>query len=142
MEVEAAELIAILAYYGQTTQTGEPYITHPAAVAAMVLAEYKATAWLHDVLEDSEFSEGHLLAAGIKPSTIQAVKIVSHNLGETYAEFINRIVASGNLEAVTVKLADVQHNLRVGCPDHLAKRYRKAEPILMAALLEATHAQP
>lgn len=134
-EAVAAEIIAILAHYGQTTQSeGMAYINHPAAVASSVAVEYKAIAWLHDVLEDSSFTEGHLLAAGIEPATIQAVTVITRRDGERYVEFIDRIAASGNIAAITVKLADLRHNLRPGCPEDLAKRYRLAIPRLEAAL--------
>jgi hypothetical protein len=137
-EVAVAEIIAILAHYGQTRLDGSVYLTHPAMVAASVDEEFKPAAWLHDVLEDSAFTEGHLLAAGIEPSTISAVKIVSRDPDETYTEFIDRIVASKNITAITVKLVDIQHNLHdAGCPESLAKRYRPAIPILERAIAAA-----
>ncbi len=57
--VSAAGGFATHAHAGQTRKyTGEPYIAHPASVAALVAgrphtAEMLAAAWLHDVVEDT-----------------------------------------------------------------------------------------
>lgn len=137
-EVATAELIAILAHYGQTTQSERmAFLHHPATVAASVPYEYKAVAWLHDVLEDSSFTEGHLRAAGIEESTITAVKLLTRGTNTPYRDYIERIATSGNLAALIVKAADLKHNLRPSCPESLAGRYRLALPRIEAALSEA-----
>ena len=57
--VSTARTFATQAHTGQVRKyTGEPYIVHPAAVVALVAtrlhtAEMLATAWLHDVVEDT-----------------------------------------------------------------------------------------
>lgn len=132
-----AKTIATLAHYGQGYSNGVelgPYIDHPAAVAASVPLELKPAAWLHDVLEDSPITVAHLSAAGIAQRTIDIVVIVTRLSTETYVEFITRIATSNNIGAITVKLADLRHNLRPSCPDRLATRYRPAVVQLEAAL--------
>lgn len=128
-EAFVAEIIAIVAHFGQTTKSeGMVYITHPAAVAARVADEYKALAWLHDVLEDCPWlTEGHLLAAGIDSATLTALRLLTRDdKREAYAEYIERITSSGNVAALTVKLADLKHNLRPSCPPSLRARYEPA----------------
>lgn len=141
-EVSIAETIAILAHFGQMSKYENQviYLHHPAAVAAEVADEFKPIAWLHDVLEDCNFfTKEHLLAAGIDRKTVEAVEIITRDKSrESYVEFIDRIAASRNVVAITVKLADIRHNLRPSCPKHLAIRYRLAIPILEAALAGAT----
>jgi (p)ppGpp synthase/HD superfamily hydrolase len=135
-ETQTAEIIAILAHYGQTTKSeGMVYLHHPAAVAAAVANEYKAVAWLHDVLEDCAWvCEGHLRAAGIESATVEAVRILTHMKQQPYGEYIDDIIASGNRAAMIVKLADLTHNLRPSCPDHLRSKYLIAKTKLDAVL--------
>lgn len=126
-EVEIAEVVATLVHFGQTTKSDEmPYIWHPASVVATLPHELKPAGWLHDVLEDTFVTEHHLKQVGITPATIAIVKIVSRVSPETYHEFIRRVGESGNRGAIEVKIADLRHNLRSGCPASLEKRYRPA----------------
>jgi len=59
-EIKRAEKFANLAHAGQKRKiTGEPYITHPAAVARLLTKygfnKYQiAAAWLHDTVEDTK----------------------------------------------------------------------------------------
>src|SRR5690349_16656505 len=53
--------VAVLAHHGKLDKGQEPYIGHPARVAAAVAAagygdEVQAVAWLHDVVEDTAVS--------------------------------------------------------------------------------------
>ena len=64
-EVSRAYVVARDAHEGQTRSSGEPYITHPIAVAAIVfdmgLDHYSVMAALmHDVLEDTRVSQDEL----------------------------------------------------------------------------------
>lgn len=47
--------IIAAAHRGQVDKAGQPYITHPARVAARVAGDENAVAaaWLHDVVEDT-----------------------------------------------------------------------------------------
>lgn len=134
-ETEIAEMVAIVAHYGQQTKSeGMRFIEHPKAVAAAVPDEYKAAAWLHDVLEDSALTDAHLLAVGITPRTIDIVKILTRTEPYTYDAYITNIIESRNIGALTVKLADLRHNLRPSCPDSQRARYEAAESRLSAIL--------
>ena len=64
-EVSRAYVVARDAHEGQTRSSGEPYITHPIAVAGIVfdmgLDHYSVMAALmHDVLEDTRVSQDEL----------------------------------------------------------------------------------
>ena len=54
---ELAQSIAAAAHKGQVDKAGKPYIMHPAHVAASVQGDAaKAVAWLHDVVEDTDYT--------------------------------------------------------------------------------------
>lgn len=135
-EILVAKTIAHLAHAGQTVEsTGEDFIMHPAGVAALLPTEYQAAGWLHDVLEDTKVTVTQLAQLSLRKETIEIVTIVSRDKSkESYTEFIQRIAASHNIGAIRVKLADLTHNQRPGCPDSLRTRYEAAVPILERAL--------
>ena len=148
-EIMKAEAIARVVHYGQTFQNeiekGQPFIAHPQAVAESVDITLKSAAWLHDVIEDSEgyVTAGHLLAAGISPSTVEVVEILTRRDGEeTYTEYIERIASSGNMGAIVLKLADLAHNRRPSCPESLVERYRDATYRLTLALPSTRTSSP
>lgn len=102
--------------------------------------EYLA-ALLHDVLEDTEFTETDLCDLGYSEKTIGIVKLLTRPAGVTYLDWIRQIAASGNEGAIRVKLADNTHN---SDPDRLAqlpseqrsiaKRYERSMRILRDAI--------
>ena len=55
-----AETLARAAHAGQVDKAGAPYAAHPARVAAAVAGDplAEATAWLHDVVEDTSSPGG------------------------------------------------------------------------------------
>lgn len=134
--VKLARQLAIEAHDGQVDKQGHEYILHPVAVAHRVRhmgAWYEAAALLHDVLEDSHVEYADLIAAGIPAGVADAVALLSRDPDQSYKEFIESIVASGNPIALEVKFADLSHNLdprRGAIPESLARRYQKAQAIL------------
>ena len=121
--------IAEKAHFGVRRKTGEPYIFHPLAVAA-VLANIEvdndviAAGLLHDVLEDSSmtFSEmedrvGHRVASLVEAVTDidNAIDEVSEMLKEDVDIMSDaKLIASvsRNPQALYIKAADRIHNLR------------------------------
>ncbi len=109
----AAELAA-RAHHGQYRRDGlTPYITHPAAVAGRVdkeSPEVVATAWLHDVVEDTSETLETLRRAGIPGSVVDAVGLLTKDQsGLSYENYLARVRA--NPIACRVKVADMLHNL-------------------------------
>lgn len=85
------------------------YIKHPEAVASFVNTnEEKATAYLHDVLEDTEITANDLLSAGIPHNVVEAVQVLTKEKYTPYFEYLCRV--KENSLARTVKLADLKHN--------------------------------
>jgi (p)ppGpp synthase/HD superfamily hydrolase len=117
----SAIAFAAIAHEHQFRWKGEPYITHPLAVAA-ALQEYgeptQIVGVLHDVLEDTE-AELHgtslyLHEARMTLMEEEAVALVAmtrrKDAGEEYPEYVARIIATSTI-AQRVKLADIRHNL-------------------------------
>jgi (p)ppGpp synthase/HD superfamily hydrolase len=124
-----ALLFATLAHAGMVDKVGVTYIKHPIAVAKAVTGETrKAAALLHDVIEDTGTSAEDLLAADFPGAVVDIVVILSRDKEtETHFEYIDRVVASGNADAIEVKIADVKHNLTRPYPGDgkLKSRYAK-----------------
>lgn len=107
-----AKRIALTAHEGQVDKAGIPYWHHPAFVADHVSnPDAKVVAWLHDVVEDSEWTLEDLLADGIWPEIIEGVDAITKRAGEAYETYLDRVKA--NPLALAVKLADLTHNMDI-----------------------------
>ena len=138
---KTAMRIAYDAHYGQVDRGKTPYIFHPMHVAETMKDEDSTVvAILHDILEDTPVSAELLRRKGIPERLIEAVEILTRRENEPYAEYLNRLLASGNELALRVKYADVLHNqdetrTKTGkLPKYLEDRYRHAEELLRTAL--------
>ena len=104
--------IALKAYQGQKDKAGKTYILHPLRIMAkMQTEEEMATALLHDVIEDSDYSAEELLALGIPNNVVIAVQLLTKQAGDNYQEFIERILA--NPLAAKIKKADIEDNINI-----------------------------
>jgi len=124
---EIARSIAKIAHHGAVDKSGDEYFQHPLRVAEMVKKEMPgntiaaAAAYLHDVLEDTEWTETNIremFAAFPKESVdklINAVVLLTRTKDnvETYYEDIKK-----NEVALVVKLCDIRDNTD---PTRLAK---------------------
>ncbi|MEG1545244.1 MAG: GTP pyrophosphokinase [Tannerellaceae bacterium] len=110
--VEKASALATEAHKGQVDKAGRKYIEHPAYVASKVTTnEEKATAWLHDVVEDTEITLSYLREDGFPDTVVDAVGTLTHLGGLSYDEYIRRIAK--NPIARAVKIADLEHNMNL-----------------------------
>jgi len=121
--VERAYAVAERSHQGQYRRSGDPYITHPLAVATL-LAELGMTeptlcaALLHDTVEDTEYSLDQLRAE-FGPEIAQLVDGVTKLDKVTYgdaaqAETVRKMVVamSRDIRVLVIKLADRLHNMR------------------------------
>ena len=105
-----AKSIAYIAHAGQKDKAGNPYIDHPRTVASkMDTDEEKAVAWLHDVVEDTEWTLDDLKTEDFPESVLEAVELLTHGKNKPYMEYILRI--KNNPLARKVKIADLSHNV-------------------------------
>lgn len=118
--ITIARAIAHIAHHGQVDKAGNPYIGHPARVAALLRdrgerEEVIAAGWLHDVLEDTHLTAEDLNAAGVGWSTLNIVARVTRREGVSSEEYYLGIYES--LDARRVKKADIADNTS---PERLA----------------------
>ncbi|MEO7431525.1 MAG: bifunctional (p)ppGpp synthetase/guanosine-3',5'-bis(diphosphate) 3'-pyrophosphohydrolase [Dokdonella sp.] len=123
--VRKAYEIGANAHSGQTRKSGEPYITHPVAVASILAelgmdAETIIAAILHDTLEDTELS-AEQIGADFGPVVIELVdgvtkldKVRFRNRQEAAAESFRKMLLAmaRDLRVILIKLADRLHNMR------------------------------
>ena len=130
---EEVEDLATFAHDGQTRRDGQPYITHPAGVAAMA-REYGYSdavhdaAWLHDAVEDFEGPPEEIKKM-IKAVCSEALPIVlelTHDKSINYTDYVLGL-SDG---AIAVKMLDVLYNSQDLTPD--SKQYNKYKNALLA----------
>ena len=121
--VEKAYTAAEKAHQGQTRKSGDPYITHPVAVA-QILADLGigtaglAAALLHDTVEDTDYSLDQLRAdfgEEIAMLVDGVTKLDKVKFGDTaQAETVRKMVVamSKDIRVLVIKLADRLHNAR------------------------------
>jgi guanosine-3',5'-bis(diphosphate) 3'-pyrophosphohydrolase len=113
------------AHEGQTRRSGEPYITHPVAVAQELAemhldAQAISAAILHDVVEDTPASiadiEEHFgaEAALLVDAVSKLDQIQFHSRAEAQAESLRKMMLAmiEDIRVILVKLADRLHNMQ------------------------------
>jgi len=112
MSLELALKIARSAHHAQTDKAGVPYILHPVRVADLLLTQLeKEVALLHDVIEDTPWTDMDLLAVGFEYEVVRLVVVLTRQAHESYDAYLNRITKEP--VALHVKLADLKDNLNV-----------------------------
>ena len=124
-EVKAAFHFGDEAHLGQYRHSGEPYITHPVAVAEICAgwkldAQAIMAALLHDVMEDQGVTKAEL-AERFGPKVAELVdglskldKMEFRNREEAQAENFRKMLLAmaRDVRVILVKLADRLHNMR------------------------------
>src|SRR5512133_2107846 len=117
--------VGAAAHAGQTRRSGEPYITHPVAVAA-VLAEQRVdvetliAAILHDTLEDTPLARSTIAGefgetvAELVDGVTKLDKLQFQDRQEAAAESFRKMLLAmaRDLRVILIKLADRLHNMR------------------------------
>jgi len=145
--VERAYQVAEKAHQGQTRKSGDPYITHPVAVAQL-LADLGigpaglAAALLHDTVEDTDYSldqlkidfgdEIAMLVDGV--TKLDKVKFGENAQAETVRKMV--VAMSKDIRVLVIKLADRLHNARTwGFVPEEKARYKAQETLEIYAPL-------
>lgn len=124
-DVSRAFVLAREAHTGQVRSSGEPYITHPVAVAGLVFdmgLDHLSVmaALMHDVLEDTPVSRADLVEAFGEEVThiVDGVSKLTHLKFRSKAEaqaqsFMKMLLAMvTDLRVIMIKLGDRLHNMR------------------------------
>ncbi len=122
--VREAYALAAEAHKDQRRKTGEPYIIHPIAVARIVAEELELganpviAAFLHDVVEDTDFTIGDIRGR-FGDDVAFLVGVVTRQKKDKYekskqVDNYRQILASVqyDVRAILIKLADRLHNMR------------------------------
>ncbi|QDL53580.1 RelA/SpoT family protein [Rhodoferax aquaticus] len=124
-QVRLAYRFADEAHLGQMRNSGEPYITHPIAVAAQC-AEWKLdaqalmAALLHDALEDCGVTKAELIerfdapVAELVDGLTKLDKLQFNTREENQAESFRKMLLAmaRDVRVILIKLADRSHNMR------------------------------
>jgi (p)ppGpp synthase/HD superfamily hydrolase len=134
------------AHAGQVDKQGRDYVAHHLQPIAESLRPYGRHAYLagllHDIVEDTPVDYAQLAELGFPAVVVDAVRSVTRQRSESYADLIDRAAAHplGRL----VKLADNWHNLcsvdALADADDRARlrlRYESARKVLERSLIAA-----
>lgn len=124
-QLRRAWAVGAAAHAGQVRRSGEPYITHPVAVAN-VLAEQKVdaetliAAILHDTIEDTGLTRAALAeefgdtVADLVDGVTKLEKLHFQDRQEAAAESFRKMLLAmaRDLRVILIKLADRLHNMR------------------------------
>ncbi len=151
--VDASKALAEDKHKGQQDRYGNPYMDHIYRVVDRVMEMefnmvdetseielYVATAYLHDIIEDTMVTDSDLRDKGFTKTVREAVHFMTRPKGMTYSDYLDRIKAAsetGEGDEITntaakiakvVKMADLFDHLMgpTPCPAALRKRYEKS----------------
>jgi len=142
-QLRRAWAVGASAHAGQLRKSGEPYITHPVAVA-QVLAEQGldvetlVAAILHDTIEDTPLSRADIAAqfgetvAELVDGVTKLDKLHFADRQEAAAESFRKMLLamSRDLRVILIKLADRLHNMRTLGAQSVEARRRIANETL------------
>ena len=131
------------AHLGQFRASGEPYITHPIAVAGLC-ADWKLdvqaimAALMHDTIEDKGVTKAELIerfgapTAELVDGLTKLDKLQFNTREETQAESFRKMLLAmaRDVRVILIKLADRLHNMRTMHAMAPDKRYRIARETL------------
>ena len=124
-EIHEAYKLAFSSHEGQVRISGEPYITHPVAVANILSdmrLDYETiiAALLHDSLEDTDLqyqeieSKFGFQVASLVQGVSKLDKIAFKNRAEAQAMNFRKVILAmaNDMRVILIKLADRTHNMR------------------------------
>ncbi len=123
--VQESFVLAHEAHDGQMRSSGDPYITHPVAVASILADmhmdhETLMAALLHDVIEDTHYNQEDLAdafgdtVADLVEGVSKLDKIAFSSKQEAQAENFRKMMMAmvQDIRVILIKLADRTHNMR------------------------------
>jgi GTP pyrophosphokinase len=142
-QLQSAFEFSEAAHHGQFRHSGEPYISHPVAVAS-ILAQWHldsqalTAALLHDVMEDTTVTKGEIserfgrMVAELVDGVSKLDKIEFESQERAQAENFRKmfLAMARDVRVILIKLADRLHNMRTLDVMHPTKRARIARETL------------
>lgn len=125
LQLESAYEFSELAHRGQYRRSGEPYISHPLAVASILTqwhldSQALTAALLHDVMEDADVTKSQIserfgsLVAELVDGVSKLDKIEFESQAHAQAETFRKmfLAMARDVRVILIKLADRLHNMR------------------------------
>ena len=143
LRVESAYIFSAAAHRGQLRTSGDPYISHPLAVASTLAdwhldAHALTAALLHDVMEDTAITKDEITekfgnsAAELVDGVSKIGRLEHQTYEEAQAENYRKMLLAmaRDVRVILIKLADRLHNMRTLGAVPEAKRRRIARETL------------
>ena len=109
-----AYLICERVFQGMKRKSGMPYLKYLVSVADKFSDEKsKVIALLHNIMKETNITAYDLSNIGFPSDIVKTVVLMTRKNGESYDEFINRIINSQNDQALQVKKADIEQSMNV-----------------------------
>ncbi len=138
-QLQTAYEFSEAAHDGQFRRSGEPYISHPVAVASILAgwhldSQALTAALLHDVMEDTTVTKGEIserfgrMVAELVDGVSKLDKIEFESQEQAQAENFRKmfLAMARDVRVILIKLADRLHNMRTLDVMHPKKRARIA----------------
>ncbi len=123
--IDRAYIYSARVHDGQVRLSGEPYLSHPLEVSA-ILADMNldavsiAAGLLHDVVEDTHATTAEISdifgpdVAHIVSGVTKLTKVETHSANQRHAESIRKMILAmaDDIRVILIKLADRLHNMR------------------------------
>ena len=123
--IREALVLAMQAHEGQMRRSGDPYISHPCAVAKILMdygmdAETVTASLLHDVVEDTQVTSGQLAEkfgktiASLVEGVTKISKLDFRSKADRQAESLRKMLLAmaQDVRVIIIKMADRLHNMR------------------------------
>lgn len=109
-----AYLICERVFAGKKRKSGVPYLDYLKSVADRFSDDKaKATSLLHNIMKETDITANDLNEIGFPSDVVKTVVLMTREAGESYDEFINRIIGSKNNMALQIKKADIEQSMNL-----------------------------
>jgi hypothetical protein len=119
MDEDRARAIAERLHAGEREEDGSPVLEHVRRVALATAPEARVVAWLHEALECGAITERELLAHGVTPDELGALRLLDRTKESgsdavylAHVELIAEAAGRSGTLARSVKRADLEDRLR------------------------------
>ncbi len=112
-DLARANMLSLMMFKDKYDKAGDIYIRHLNRVSTFMSdKDGKCAALLHDLIEDTAFTLNDLKKLNFNDVVIDTVRLLTNDLGD-YDLFIKRIIASDNILAIKIKIADLLDNMNI-----------------------------
>lgn len=129
-DLQKALELCVFIHRNKLDRNGLPYAFHPIRVAEkQSTIERKIIALLHDTIEDHNEETNGEVASEVSRffpyEIVQSVLVLTKHKLESYENYIERLLASGDRDAMHVKLSDIEDNTRIERMDEIITKEKK-----------------